>query len=347
MRTYRARAALTIGIAFAVAIATCSPGLACAADPPPTAAAKANDVKEARKHFTRAVAFYKDADYKSALVEFQAAYDALPSFKLLYNIGQTQGQVGDYTGALVSFKAYLDQGGANIPKARRAEVEAELRRLGDHVAQVHISVTEPGADVTVTGERTMSLGQSPIAEPILLNGGAWTVTAKKEGFANAEEKITVAGGDKVTLRLGMQRPPPPEPPKTPVVVVPPPEPERHATEQPKEKPRSMTPVWIAGGATVVLTAGAVTTGVLALSAKSDYDKGLNKLGVAPGDLSSAHDKEKTFALASDILGGAAILGAAVTVYLYVTRSPRADAPSAALGPVRIQGVLPSGLYGSF
>ena len=115
----------------------------------------------------------------------------------------------------------------------------------------------------------------------------------------------------------------------------------------------MTPVWVTGGLTLVLTAGAVTTGVIALSAKSDYDKDLRKFGVAPSDVSSAHDKEKTFALATDVLGGAAILGAAVTVFLYVSRSgdSRGDvsvsANAATLGPLHIHGVSPSGLYGSF
>jgi hypothetical protein len=84
----------------------------------------------------------------------------------------------------------------------------------------------------------------------------------------------------------------------------------------------MTPVYVGGGITLALAAGAAVTGVLALDAKSDYDKALDQVG-EPG-ASSARSRTKTFALTTDVLGGAAIAGAVVTIILYATRGPEKE-----------------------
>jgi hypothetical protein len=60
------------------------------------------------------------------------------------------------------------------------------------------------------------------------------------------------------------------------------------------------------------------TGSLALAAKKKFD---DALATSPGsstDINHARDRTRTLALATDILGGAAIAGAVVTVVLAFT-----------------------------
>lgn len=292
-----------------------------ASSPPPPA-----QLDEARGHFNRGVRFYKDADYRSALVEFQEAYRVAPNARLLFNIGQTYDELQDFAGAVKAFRDYLGGAGSSITQARRTEVEKDLLRLEAHVATVDISVSEAGADVLAEGDRRIELGKSPLSAPALLNGGTWTIVATKPGFERAEERLTAAGGDakKIALKLA----PTPEPVATattvPVVVAlpaPPPPPRR-----------SLAPVWIGLAVTGALAVGAGVTGVLTLGAKRDYDRELGRL---PGDadaVASARTHARTLALTTDVLGGAALVSAAVTLVLYVRASGSASPPSASLSP---------------
>jgi hypothetical protein len=297
-----------------VACALSSGRSAYAAEP-----AQAAAVGEARKHFQRGITFYKDADYRSALVEFQEAYRISPSYKLLFNIAQTQEELGDFAAALTSLRAYAEQGGKELDRARHAQVDADEKRLEAHVATVTIEVNEPDAEISADADKHLVLGKSPLAAPVLLNGGAWTFHAKKNGFTAAESSLSLAGGDRAKLALTLSpevaSPPPPPPP---VVASPPPPQSKPVEQQPRAHTSpSMTPVYVSGGLTIALAAGATVTGVLALGAKSDYDKALDQVG-EPG-LSSARSRTRTLALTTDILGGAAIAGAVVTVILYATR----------------------------
>jgi hypothetical protein len=295
-----------------------------AADPPsPPSEAQ---LDEARGHFNRGVRFYKDADYRSALVEFQEAYRVAPNVRLLFNIGQTFDELQDFAGAVKAFRGYLAGAGSSITAARRADVEKDLRRLEAHVATIDISVSEPGADVLAEGDRRIDLGKSPLSAPALLNGGTWTIVATKPGFERAEERLTAAGGDakKIALKLAPTAEPVTAGTPVPAAVVAPPPPPR----------RSRAPVWIGLAVTGALAVGAGVTGVLTLGAKRDYD---HELGRLPGDadaVASARTHARTLALFTDVLGGAALVAAAVTLVLYVSGSGdgSASAPSATLSP---------------
>ena len=290
---------------------------AAGATPPPSA-----QLEEARTHFNRGVKFYTDADYRSALVEFQKTYRVAPNARVLFDIGRTYDELQDFAGAVKAFRDYLAEGGAGVTQARRAEVEADLRRLEAHVATVEISVNEPGADVVAEGERHIDLGKSPLASAVLLNGGQWTIVATKPGFERAEERLTAAGGDAKSLALKVV--PTPAAPVVPVLV---------AAQPPaviapaRRRQRSLTRVWTGLAVTSGLAAGAGAMGLLTLGAKSSYDRELGRLPGNADSVAHARTRERTLALFTDVLGGAAIVSAAVTAVLYLgasgTPSPRA------------------------
>jgi hypothetical protein len=292
--------------------------------PEPPSQGTPAQLEEARAHFTRGVKFYKDADYRSALVEFQEAYRVAPSARVLFNIGQTYEELQDFAGAVQAFRDYLKEGGSTISKARRAEVEKDLRRLESHVAIVEISVNEPGADVVVEGDRRQELGKSPLSSSVLLNGGKWTIVATKPGFARAEERLTAAGGDtkKITLKLVASAPEEARPAA-------PPSPEPSA---PRATGRSLTPFWIGLAVTGGLAAGAGVTGGLTLGATKDFERERDRL---PGDadaITSARSHARTLALVTDVLGGAAIVSAAITVVLFVSAKDAPASSTAGLKP---------------
>src|SRR5205823_3161495 len=70
-----------------------------------------NNMDEGRKHFQAGVQFYKEGDFRAALIEFKRAYESAPNYKVLYNLGQTNLELQDYAQALTSFQKYLTDGG--------------------------------------------------------------------------------------------------------------------------------------------------------------------------------------------------------------------------------------------
>jgi len=102
-----------------------------------------------------------------------------------------------------------------------------------------------------------------------------------------------------------------------------------------------TSVWIVGGVSAALLVAGTVTGIVALGAQSDFDQLTNQyrmlVAPAPGiyytplqrqavyeAAVSAADRTNAFALATDILFGGALVGAAVTTVLIVTHMRKPD-----------------------
>ncbi len=126
---------------------------------PPTAEAQ----QQGRDHFARGLARYHEGDFGGALVEFQRAYDVAPSFRILFNLGQTAYELRDYAGAVTAFTRYLTEGADRVPQERRAEVEKSLRDLDQRVGRVEISTNVPGAELSIDG---VHVGTSPLSSPV-------------------------------------------------------------------------------------------------------------------------------------------------------------------------------------
>jgi tetratricopeptide (TPR) repeat protein len=293
------------------------PALALAQTPPADGA-----MEEGKGHFQRGVAIFHEGDFRGALVEFRRAYDLTHNYKVLYNLGQTQFELQDYAGALGSFQRYLADGGAEIDAARRASVEDDLKKLAGRVAKIEIKTNAAGAEVTIDD---VLVGRAPLDAPVLVSMGRRKVAVQKGALPPSVRYVEVAAGDVATVSLDLAEAPTIAPPVTAVPPV--------APSPPASPPR--TGVWISLGVTGALLTGAVVTGVLAVGAHSDAEDKIHMLGVSSADVASAHSKTAALALATDILGGAAIAMGGVTLVLALTGGKREPAPKAAaltLGP---------------
>lgn len=140
----------------------------------------------------------KAGDFAAALPELQAAQRAENAFQLLFEIGQCQRALKKYADAANSFDAYLEQGGARVPKDRRAATAKELAQLRDVAALVTVSVQGEGSfEVTVDSD---SLGRAPF-KPLLLAPGKRVFAIKREGQPLYEKTEELIGGSQVTVTL--------------------------------------------------------------------------------------------------------------------------------------------------
>jgi hypothetical protein len=298
------------------------------------------------------VELFKESNFDGALAEFRRAQQIAPNWRVEYNLGQTYYEMQRFAEALKAFEAYLRDGGAAVPKERRAAVEADIERLRGRVATLDIAVDAEGAEVTVDGEPVELTGSGPYRVSLLVSSGRRKVSATAPGRVPSTKVVEVVGGDHASLSMELAE----------VVVATAPatfEPSDtslrgDATSRPAERaptvdePPSKTPIWIAWGATGVLAAGAVTTGFLALSANKTLDARLAEYPADPRAVADARDKARTMALVSDVFIASAVVGAGVAGYLtwrsVSSKSARAStSPRVAVG-VGIGSVSASGTF---
>ncbi len=123
---------LTFGF---VLLATCLPRSARAEESANAALAK----------FDEGVSLFNGGKFQAAAETFREAYNMRPSWKLLFNIGQSEAAAKRYGLALEAFEQFLAEGGDEITEDRRDEVLAEVVRLRKMVGYLKIEAAHDTA----------------------------------------------------------------------------------------------------------------------------------------------------------------------------------------------------------
>lgn len=271
--------------------------------PPPVTSTPVSpqNVEQARERFQRGVELYKDGNFEAALAEFTRAYELAPSYRILYNLAQTQMERHDSVEALRLLREYLAQGGSEISAERRAEVERDQQALQKRVAELRVTLDVAGAELMVDG---VVAGVTPLKAPLWINSGVRQISARKAGYRTAVKSLSVPGGEPISLTLQLEREAPlPTPSASPRAP-------RSNTER-----GVSTGTWLGLGATALLTGGAVTFGLLTLQADRRLDRELDHFPGSTSRMDNRRHQLKTLALVTDGLAGAAVIAAGATVYL--------------------------------
>lgn len=158
--------------------------------------ARAQPTDEARAAagaaFKRAVAAEKRQDWRTAIREYQAAYDLSPHPDVLYNIAAVHERLGEARAAAGFYQRYLD-GSPAAPD--RAKVIGKLAELRARPAEVQLTSDPAGASVTIDGQPR---GQTPLA--VTLDGGSHQVTLQA-GPARRAMVIAVEYGERQDVAL--------------------------------------------------------------------------------------------------------------------------------------------------
>ncbi len=213
-------------ILAALALATLLPAAALAAP-------QQDAVAEAKAHFKKGTGLYRQARYREAIAEFEAAYRAKPHGVLHYNIAQCHEKLGDIPAALKSYHEYLRE----TPKAEdRAEVLAAMSNLEKRLAATGVQqlliYSEPTeAEVWVDGH---AKGRTPFS--IVLPHGTHSVSLVKPGYRTLTRETVLAPDRSVELDLTLQE----GPSSKPVAVPLPPPPAAAGSSAPGSRP-NLTP----------------------------------------------------------------------------------------------------------
>ncbi len=155
---------------------------------------------EARDAFDRGVQLYQGGNFDGATSEFERAYALSHDPRLLFNMAIADRDNKRYSRAVRRLEQELSEGATTLTDAEKKTATDLLEALKQFTAPLTISVNEPDATVLVDG---VEVGKSPIAQPVTVDVGERTISARKNGFAEASRRVSIAGGkaDKVDLAL--------------------------------------------------------------------------------------------------------------------------------------------------
>jgi hypothetical protein len=151
----------------------------------------ADDKAEAKKAFKRAEAAEQRKDWRTAIAEYQLAYDLAPHPDVLYNIALDFERLEEYRDAATYYRRYLD----DSPDAEdTARVEKLIKTLRNRPGTVTITSEPDGAEVLIDGKRR---GVTPLEVSL---AGAHKIEVA--GPSSSEDRdVTVEFGEPQTVHV--------------------------------------------------------------------------------------------------------------------------------------------------
>jgi hypothetical protein len=304
---------------FTIAI----PSLAAAQDRPATSPPRA---AVAGAHFDRGAKLYLEGDYAAALVEFKRAYDASPTWQVLFNIGQCYFQLRDYANALVTLQRFAAEGAERIGAEDRATLDAELPDLANRVGRITVSSNLDGATVSVDDQ---VVGTTPLHDPVLVSMGMRKISATHEGRAPVLQRLAVAAGDNAAVTLDF----------APAALAQATLPSAAASTDDRPAQRAnYLPTYL----TLVVAAGGVAVGSifggLAIEDKSSLDRVCMPSGACPSSAENTIRALTRDGTISTVGFGVGLAGFAAGAVLWLTAKPASvTTASLRLGPGWVAG----------
>jgi PEGA domain len=310
--------------AWVLAVATAA-ALFC---PAPADAQSPQARKLAGAHFQKGISLFEANSFAAALTEFRAAYDAAPSYEVLWNIGLCQRRLFQYGDAAATFDAYLKEGGKRLSKERRAAVAEELAKVRSLTAGVTVRVSTGAAEVFIDGER---VGFTPL-DRHLVGPGKKVIRVVREGFKPHEEIKDLIPGDQIVLSIDLEpiagyvpQKPAPLPRQTEPV------PERTrafgTASAPAEEPVSRPRVPVLGVAALAGGAAFIGGGIAFEANTRAINSDITRLFDAGGTWNDRWAKRAAWGETSRTLGvvcfvvGSALLGTGAVVTVFSLRKP--------------------------
>ncbi len=319
----RARAAAARALAALAAVIVLGLSSPAGAAPEPDSSPAAT--KQAKAHFRAGTELYKQARYREAIAEFEAAYRLRPHGVIHYNLAQCHERLGDLPAALLAYHEYLRA----IPDAEdRATVQAAISNLGARLAatglqQLLVYSDPPGAEVYVDGQ---SRGRTPMVA--LLAYGRHTLKLEKAGYASVTRDALLAADRSLEIEVSLPRadaaapparatppwlrPSPSRPEAPPALVA------STAPQLPEARPsRPRLWTWVAAGAAGAALATGIAYGLAARSAGDDLRRAEHDSATAQRLADSAASRSRTANVLYGIAGAAGAAG--VTLFFFEGR----------------------------
>lgn len=294
----------------------------------------------AREAFAKGTEAYRDVEFAEALLLFEEAYKLRPTYKILFNIAQTQLELRRPHLALEAFEKYMVEGGKNIDDDRRDEVVREIRKLRRVVGEI-IVLGQTGTECRIDDEH---VGFLPLDRPLRLESGNHEITIHLHGEIVCRKEVEIVAGKKrieqCKARDDSQEGPAPESiwdvmsnttlGEYDIGMT-------HSDATPKESLFWKVSPWIFTGA-AALTAATGTVLALKTSSLNSELRGACDGGDCPAARQNDVDKLSKLAVGADVLFVATSIlsAAAVTFFILKKKKARRQSDVPGRGSVRLE-----------
>ena len=310
------------------------PAALCQTGADPSTAASMSDEADmadpAQQAFERGKTLYGQYKFVEASDAFREAYRLRPSWRLLYNVGQSEAAATRLGLALEAFEAYLTKGGDEVDPQRAEEVRREIRRLRDLVGFVDVRAAD-GIEIFVDH---VSRGQTPLPGALPVAAGViHMISIGSNGGEAPAQEVKVSGGQTAVVDLRPEKSGPRDAAKVSVAA---PLPDAKAQDSVSPTGRLMLLGWSTAGLGAVLLLTGTGTGAAALSLNSDIESGCPD-GHCDASFTDKLSTRDNLAVATDVLlgiGGAAVAAGVAIILVGKFRKRESNAPSieGAIGP---------------
>ena len=159
------------------------------------AAARADAISDAARHFERGEQLYEEGRYEQAVQEFLQANQITPHWATLFNIARCHESLGALDRALEFYGKALQ---AAPDEARRAEVQRHLDRIARRPVGVLVATTPPGARITVDGRKQAEPRPTPTL--VELTPGEHVLLLRREGHQLDAVRVEVRVGQRQSIQ---------------------------------------------------------------------------------------------------------------------------------------------------
>ncbi len=153
----------------------------------------------AREAYEAGRLLFANRDMAGALVKFRQSFELSGDTRLLWNMAICEKELRHYLRMRVLLDRYLRET-PGLTADERAQTQETLATIANLVGQLRLTVSEPGASVTIDGEPA---GTTPLAV-VPIDIGRHVVKVEKSGFAAAQQTIEITGGTEQTVSLRLE-----------------------------------------------------------------------------------------------------------------------------------------------
>jgi len=160
---------------------------------------KTEDEKEKAKiFFQKGVEFFKTGNYKEALENFNAAYQAKPHARIKFNIGICHYYLGDFPEAGNALRLFLSKESKNSPQEVVREAEEKLKDVENKTGYIEFQISRTDAVITINDKSYEGLTSG---EGLYLGTGKHNIVAKTPDGAKWEGNVELKAGEKKIISV--------------------------------------------------------------------------------------------------------------------------------------------------
>jgi hypothetical protein len=284
---------------------------------PELAAAQSSDAALAETLYQQGRTLMDQKKYDEACPKFAESHRLEPATGTLLNLAscnEARGKLAtawsQFNDAVIAARRDQREDRVQFARERIAAIEPKLSRI---TINVPAATDVEGLEVRMDG---VLIGKAAWGVPVPTDRGKHKLEVMAPNKQPWSESIDIAEAEQKTVLIPALA----DAPKAPETTE---DPARLPTTTPTDRGVTERPiptsVWIAGGATVLLAAGAGVSGLLYVDKKGKYDDLNGDPASTVKARDDAKDEANTWGIANGVLTIATVAGAATTIYLYVTR----------------------------